>query len=457
MFSPRLGFNFDLLGDRSLVLRGGSGIFTGRVPFVWVVSQAGDAGVLQTTYTANKSSGTIPSFAADRTDILNQIYPNGVTAATAKISSVTLIDENLKMPQTWKTSLAFDAKLPSGIKASIEGIYNRDIHPVVVTNVGLKPGVSTAISGYADNRPYYGLYYDSTLKNAYLLTNAGKNGYYFSITAKFEKSFDFGLDAMIAYTFSKSKNVNDGVGDQVSSAWATPNNTFGGNVQELSFSNYVMPHRLIASVSYRKEYLKKLATTVSLFYEGAPNGRLSYTYTTSILGDGGAYNLIYVPKSENELTFADYKYKDASATTQTYSKDQQAQDFWNFVNGNKYLKKRKGEYAERNGALYPWSHTFDVRITQELFKNICGKRNTIQVGLDIKNIGNLLNSHWGAVWSYTQSAILKQTNSRSQGGTTVPVYNFVRNGTETLDGSYTRTIGYSSTYSMQLSIRYIFN
>lgn len=457
MFSPRLGFNYDLMGDRTLVLRGGSGLFTGRIPFVWVVSQAGDAGVLQTTYTATAASGaTIPSFQADRIGMLNEIYPNGVTASTANITSVTLMDPNLVMPQTWKTSLALDAKLPGGINASLEGIYNKDLNPAVVTNVGLKPGTMTTIANYADNRPYYGQFYNSTLKNAYLLTNSVEEGYYYSLTAKLDKTFDFGLTAMVAYTYSKSKNITDGVGDQVASAWYVPNNIMGANVQELGFASYVMPHRIIGSLSYHKEYLKGLATTVSLFYEGGPSNRLSYTYTTAVLGDGGANNLIYVPKSAEELTFVNYTYKDASGASQTYAAADQAKDFWAFVNNNEYLKTRKGQYAERNGSLYPWSHTFDLKVTQDIFTNVAGKRNTIQIALDIKNIGNLLNRDWGAQYSYTQSAILKQTNSRAN-GTTVPTYNYVRNGVNVLNDDYNKTIGYSSTYSMQLTLRYIFN
>ncbi|MCW0482020.1 TonB-dependent receptor [Gaoshiqia sediminis] len=458
MVSPRVGFNYDLVGDRSLVLRGGSGLFTGRIPFVWIVAQSGDAGVLQTTYTATQTNGkTIPSFTSDRIAMLQQIYPSGITASTASISSVTLIDNDLKLPQTWKTSLALDAKLPGGINATLEGIINKDINPAVVTNAGIKPGAYTDIPGYADNRPYYGKYYDNTLRNAYLLTNAEKEGYYYSITAKLEKSFGFGLDAMVAYTRSESKNVTDGVGDQIASAWYTPYNTFGANVQELSYASYVMPHRLIGALSYRKEYLKNLQTTVSLFYEGGPSGRISYTYTAAVLGDGGAYNLIYVPKTKDELTFADYTFKDASGATQTYSAAQQADDFWAFVNSNDYLKDRKGRYAERNGHVYPWSHTFDLKITQDIFTKVGGKRNTLQVGLDIKNFGNLLNNKWGSQWSYTQSAVLKQTNQRAQGTTVVPVYNFVRNGVNMLDDDYTKTIGYNSTYSMQLTLRYIFN
>lgn len=458
MVSPRIGFNYDILGDRSLVLRGGSGLFTGRIPFVWIVAQSGDAGVLQTTYTATKANGkTIPDFTTDRVAMMQQIYPNGVTASTANISSVTLMDNDLKLPQTWKSSLALDAKLPGGFLGSIEAIYNKDINPAVVSNVGLKPGVATAIPNYADNRLIYSGRYDNVLQNAYLLTNASEAGYYYSVTAKLEKSFDFGLEAMVAYTRSEAKNVTDGVGDQIASAWYTPYNTNGANIQELSYASYVMPHRLIGNVSYRKEYLKHLATAVSLFYEGGPSGRLSYTYTSAVVGDGGAYNLIYVPKTKDELTFADYTYKDANKATVTYPATQQAEDFWAFVNDNDYLKTRKGKYAERNGHLYPWSHNFNLKVTQDIYTNVAGKRNTFQIGLDILNIGNLINNKWGHNWYYTQNAILKQTNKLTQGGTTVPVYNFQRNGLNVLDNDFTPNIGYGSTYSMQLSLRYIFN
>lgn len=455
MLSPRIGFNYALTSDRTLVLRGGTGLFTGRIPFVWIVSQAGDAGVLQATYVATQTNGNlIPRFTPNRQEMMAQIYPNGVTASTASLSSVSLMDRGLKMPQTWKSSLALDARLPGGIKATLEGIYNKDINPAFVTNIGLKPGIYTNIAGYADNRPCYGESYDSKLKTAYLLTNAEKSGYYYSLTTKLEKFFPFGLNTSLAYTYAKAKNVTDGVGDQIGSAWSSPANVNGANSQELGYASYVMPHRIVGSLSYRIEYLKHLATSISLFYEGGPQGRLSYTYTSNVLGDGGAKNLIYVPKTKDELSFADVTDKNGRIT---YSKEQQAEDFWTFVNHSDYLKTRKGKYAERNGAVYPWTHQFDLKINQDIFANIKGKRNTLQIGLDIMNVGNLLNKKWGSKQSYTESSILKQVNKLGAGSTDKPVYNFVKNGTETLNKDFTKTVGYSSTYSMQLSIRYIFN
>lgn len=463
MVSPRVGFNWDLFGNRNVIVRGGSGFFTGRLPFVWIVAQAGDSGVLQTTYTATKgSSKVVPNFYANRLDALKQIYPNGTSAASASLpSSFTLMADDLKMPQTWKTSLGVDFKLPLGLVGSVEGIYNYDIQPVTIENVALKDPSMSNIPNYADNRLIWDSYnnvYANGTYGAYLLKNADKNGYYYSVTAKLEKPYWKGFYGMIAYTYSNGKSLNDGYGDQAYSAWQSAYTVNGNNFQNLGYASYIMPHRLIANVSYSKEYAKHFRTGISLFYEGGPQGKVSYTYTSNVVGDGGAYNLIYVPASKDELTFKDYTYTDANNAKQTYTAAAQAEDFWNFINNNKYLKTRKGKYAERNGLVYPWVNQFDLKITQDFFiqsKN--GMRNTLQVGLDIVNVGNLLNKNWGNMKSVTISQVLKQTNKRTAGGTTEPVYNFQRNGTEVLKNAFTNTFGTSSTYLMQISVRYMFN
>jgi len=464
LLSPRVGFNWDITGNRKLVLRGGTGVFTGRIPFVWIVAQAGDSGVLQSTYVAQNSNpsgigygNTIPTFNTDRVNLLNQIYPSGINAQTANLTSATLMASDLKMPQTWKTSLALDVKLPFDIAGTIEGVYNKDINAVTVSNVGLKDPVSSAIPNYADNRLVYSAKHNSILQNAYLLHNMDSKGYYYSITAKLEKNNWHGLSAMLAYTYSQAKSYGDGFGDQVYSAYQNSNTVNGQNAKELGYASYVMPHRIIGSISYRKEYAKNFATSIALFYEGGPQGRLSYTYTTNVVQDGGANNLIYVPYSKDELTFRDYTYRDANNVTQTYTAASQAEDFWNFINNDSYLKTRLGKYAERNGVVYPWTHQFDFRITQDFFMNAGGKRNTLQLGLDILNVGNLLNKNWGHKQYYNRNTILRQAANFTQNGTAVPVYEFQRNGTEVLKETFTSNNSLSSTYYMQLSLRYIFN
>jgi len=462
LFSPRVGFNYDLVGDRSLVLRGGSGLFTGTIPFVWIVSQAGDAGVLQTTVTAT-SLGKIPAFKTTLNDIINEIYPNGFdpSTPTAALSQISIMDKNLKLPQNWKSSLALDARLPYGILGTLEGIYSTDVNSVVIENAGLMPE-SFQIANYPDQRSISTRQYYQKLNNVYFLKNGGSN-YYWSITAKAEKTFDFGLSAMAAYTHSNGKSSRDGIGDQLGSAWYNDPTVFGSNDYTMGYSGFVIPDRVIASLSYHKEYGKYFGTTVSLFYTGASQGRFTYVHDASyggLVNDGGGNSIIYIPNSPDELTFVDFNYKNADGQTVTYTAADQKTDFWNYINQDKYLSKHKGEYAMRNGALYPWVNNFDIKILQDFFVNVSGKRNTIQVGLDIMNVGNLLNSSWGILNYYNKNNFLKITNMSAVvagKGSVVPTYNFNVNGTEKLTQTFRPNIGYASTYYMQLSLRYIFN
>ena len=459
MFSPRVGFNYDLLGDRSLVLRGGSGIFTGTIPFVWIIAQASDAGVLQTTVTKESlGKGKVPSFKPTIDEIIKQLYPGGFNPAEPALpSSVAKMDDNLRMPQNWKSSIALDAKLPNNILATFEGIYSKDVNSVVIENAGLKPD-GFKIKDYADDRTiFYRNYYQEKLNNAYLLRNGGNN-YYYSLTTKLEKDFNFGLSAMVAYTYSGGKSSRDAIGDQLGSSWFNDPTIYGSNDYTMGYSGFVIPNRIIASLSYRKEYAKHFATTVSLFYEGASQGRFTYVHENSnggILNDRGGSSIIYIPKDDSEIDFVDYKVGDA-----VYSAEEQRKDFWNYIDQDKYLKKNKGKYAQRGGVLYPWINTIDFKVLQDFYLDVNGKRNILQVGLDIMNVGNLLNDKWGNRNFYNKNNFLKVSNMKQVldgKGDVKPTFNFMKNGNEVLTKSFTPNIGYASTYYMQLSVRYIFN
>jgi hypothetical protein len=483
MASPRIGFNFDLKEDRSLVLRGGTGIFTGRVPFVWIVGQVGDAGMVQTTEALSGANVPGPFNPA-----VNAYYPATQPAAgTIVPGTFTVISPNFKMPQTWKSSLALDARLPWGLKGTLEGVYNKDFNTAFFVNEGLQGADNMNISGYPDNR----IIYPSTVaatnyQKYYQIINAvgivqtavspanpvgngvspivlenRKGGYYYSLTAKLEKSFTNGFSGMIAYTHSVAKNLVDGAGDQAASAWNGNANVNGANSPELSYTNYVMPDHLIASVSYRIEYLKFLGTSVSLFYDGESAGRFSYVYSSNIVRDGaGSNNLIYVPKDPSEITFVPYTFTPAGATTPTtWSAQEQSDAFFAYVAQDKYLKTRMGKYAERNGAIYPWVNRFDVQFKQDFFINVAGKRNTLQLSLDILNFGNLINSGWGVVPFYNQNNILVMTNNAAvvSGGAVKPTFRLNPYNNAMLNKTFSNTVGYASTYSMQFGIRYIFN
>jgi hypothetical protein len=477
MLAPRVGFNYDIKGDRSLILRGGTGIFTGRVPFVWIVGQVSDAGMIQTTQTY--SGAAVPGpFNPDP----RAYYPTTQPAAGTLVpGTFTIISDDFKMPQSWKSSIAIDAKLPWGIKGTLEGLYNSDINTAFFVNTGLKGGIPMNIAGYPDNRTMYSSkttekYYQFHTNNIVPAT-AGKEsgispivlknekgGYYYSATAKLEKSFENGLYGMIAYTHSEAKNLVDGSGDQASSAWNGNANVNGANSVEKSYTSYVTPDKVIANVSYKYEYLKAMATTVSVFYEGGAPSRFSYVYSSNIVRDGaGSNNLIYVPKDASEITFVDQTvtYKDAAGATisNLWTAADQSTAFFAYVDQDKYLKTRKGQYAERNGAVMPWRNQFDVKVMQEFFVKVADKRNTIQVSLDILNAGNLVNKNWGKALYYNQNNILVPANNSSVvgGGTVKPTFKLNPYNNEMLKTTYKDNVGYGSTYSMQLGIRYIFN
>jgi hypothetical protein len=469
MFSPRIGFNYALNENRSLILRGGTGIFTGRVPFVWIVGQAGDAGMLQTTQTSVGTANTPGPF----DPAINKYYPaTQPPAGTIVPSTFTIIDPDFKMPQTWKTSIALDAKLPWGFKGTLEGIYNKDINTAFFVNEGLKGSAPLNIPGYPDNRLIYPV--AKTDAYYYLATGAGvispapagingvspivlenrKGGYYYSITAKLEKSFWKGIKGMVAYTHSQARNLVDGSGDQASSAWNGNANVNGANSAELSYANYIVPDKVISSASYRIEE-KKMAWTVSLFYEGGSPGRFSYVYSSNIVRDGaGTNNLLYVPKDASEITFVNQIVNGTTWTAQ-----QQSDAFFAYISQDKYLNSRKGQYAERNGALYPWMGKLDLKLQQEFFVWVAGKRNTLQVSLDILNFGNLLNKSWGNVYQYNQNNILVMTNNNNvvADGAVAPTYRLNPYNNAMLSQTFSKNLSYISTYSMQIGLRYIFN
>ena len=470
LVSPRVGFNYDVFGDRKLMVRGGTGIFTGRVPFVWIVGQVGDAGMIQTTQTY--SGADVPGpFSADP-----RAYYPATQPATGTIvpATFTVIDPDFKLPQSWKSSLAVDAELPFGIKATLEGIYNKDINTAFFVNRGLKGEQSLAIAGYPDTRKIYPTangdkyYYFRNSAGAIVASGTGvspivlenaEGGYYYSLTAKLEKNFDNGLSAMVAYTRSDARNLVDGAGDQASSAWNGNANVNGANSAELSYASYIVPDKVIANIGYRFEYAKNFATSISVFYDGGIQGRYSYVYSANILRDGaGSNNLIYVPKDASEITFVNQTVN-VNGTNVVWTAQEQSDAFFAFVDQDPYLKTRKGMYAERNGAMLPWVNKFDIKIAQEFYMNVGGKRNTLQVSLDILNLGNLLNPEWGKNYRFNQNNILVMTNNSSvtATGTTKPTFRLNPYNNSMLSSTFSDNIGYASTYAMQLGIKYIFN
>lgn len=452
--APRVGFNWDMTGERKYILRGGTGIFTGRLPFVWLVSVAGNSNCIQNGLTLYRDdehrTKDMPSFHTNVGDMLKDVYGGTYQKQDlAANTQPTILDKKLKMPSTWKTSLALDLKLPGDVNLNIEGIYNKDINSVTVKKLGMveKEG-GIQLPGEPEARVYWNSQNiknkDGETINPYLITNTDDvDGYYASISAQLSKTWGFGLSVMAAYTYSSAKNVIDGIGDQVTSAFST--NTFnknGSNVPETGFASYVSPHRILLNVGYRLAN-KNGASNFGLYYEASQLGyigsysysRYSYTmyvqsgkYQNAVTNDRGAVNLLYIP-TRSELD------------DMPFTSDENKEAFWNFIQKDSYLSEHVGEYSKRGGAVMPWYHTLNFRFSQDFYINVKGKRNTISLGLDVTNLANMLNRDWGNIKRMNSSSILAWDGSN---------YTF----TAPKWSKYASTV---STWSAMFSIRYTFN
>ena len=408
--SPRIGFNWDVLKNRKLIVRGGTGLYTGRIPFVWIVSVAGNSNCMQAQYIHYKGDGsTLPNFHTNPSDILNDIYGGAFKAQDlAAPSQATILDKNLVMPTTWKSSLAVDFTLPWGITGSVEGIFNYDLKSVVALKLGYNQDeAGVQLPGEPRARVHWTqstLTTDKGVKpTPYYITNANNlNGKYYSVTASLKKEFPFGLSLMAAYTRSDSWSLQEGYGDQVSSLFQGGNyGVDGSNVPELGHSAFVSPNRVIANVSYKIREGKHFATTLGLFYEGYNHcyvggysyTRYSYLMTSDVTGIGGSSTLMYIPTDENlaEMTFKDDANKAAFKT---------------FIENDKYLSTHRGQYSERGAKVAPWQSRINFKVAQDFTIYIANKPTTLQIGCDINNVANLLNSNWGLTKQVSTDSIL---------------------------------------------------
>ena len=416
-FSPRIGFNWDINGSRKYILRGGTGLFVGRMPFVWLVSAVGNSGMGQTTYWA--AGENVPSnlkFTMDQNEMLNMI---GATSSTTIPTGPTILSEDLRMPKTWKASLAFDAKLPGDIDFTVEGIYNWDLNPVVVSNANLYSD-GTIDLGHGDVRQKTSHYYydpktGRSTYNAYVLENAGTKAHYASLSFQLHKAFDFGLDLNASYTLQTAKSYTEGIGDQVSSAYTNYRNSINAVTDnETGYATYVAPNRLLVSATYKLKESKNVTNTFSLLYDGYQYGylsgysysRYSYIFNSNVTGDSnGPGNLIYVPASRQELN--NWAFKDnGKVNGEVYTADMQRDDFWTFIEQDDYLKDRKGQYAERGGAKMPWHHQLDFKYLRSMSLNWGKTKHTLQLGLDIENLLNFLCKDWGLYKQITGNTLL---------------------------------------------------
>ena len=465
-FSPRLGFNYDVMGDRSIQVRGGSGLFTGLLPFVWFTNQPTNSGMIQVPEIGWGTGSSAANLVGMR---FNPDYKAVIASDPVKFpqspgnlpnnASLAQVGKDFKLPQIWRSNIAVDVELPYSMVFTAEAIYSKDINAVIQQNINEAPYTGT-LAG-PDNRPFWTsstvAKVNSTVSNAMELTNASE-GYQYSITGQLTKNFNNGLSGMFAYTFTQAKDITSNPGSSASSAWSS-NTAIGSlNSPGLSWSNFATPHKLIGNVSYRIEYAKNFATTISLVYQGYQTGRWSYTYSNDLNGDGNSSDLIYVPNSATELTFVPLV--TGGVTIMTAAEQQNA--FFNYVNSNDYLKSKKGTYAGRFGEVQPWLHRFDVKFIQDIFSNFGSEHKyTLQFSLDVLNVGNLINDSWG---TYTYNPLASFDNVRpltvvSRGSATAaPTFRLNASSLDdfTKKTTLSQSISTSSTWGALFGIRLIF-
>lgn len=440
--SPRLGFEWDILGERKLMLHGGSGIYTGRLPLVWIVTAVCNSNVAQVQYI---SYGENVGFYTNVNDIIAHNSDKMFAGEQPAPTAATILDKDLRMPRTWKSSLALDAQLPYGIAATLEGVYGKDLSSVAVTRLGIIQDDSIQLPGEPEKRVHWK---SEGVKNSvggsvnpYLITNAENNGYYYSVTGQLTKQFDFGLNLMAAYTYSKGINVMDGYSDQISSTFS--NNTFGvhgSNSHELGYSSYVSPNRMLLHAGWTWNTGQHTTETLSCYYEGFnlcfvgsySYNRYSYTMSSNVSGDGGAHSLSYIPTHEELYA------KDAHGDyVMPFASEDNRKAFDAFVKQDSYASSRQGQYAERGGLVAPWWHTVNMKY-ERTYKFNDGQ--ALSFGVDVKNIGNMLYRGWGNIKQLNSSDILVWKNGKYQFNE--PVWN-----------DYADVI---STWSAALNLRYSF-
>ena len=434
MFSPRIGFNWNAVGDRRTQVRGGTGIFTGRVPFVWVGNVISNPGANPNLYP------NAPPIRTSSDAILQQSF------------DLNAMDPDFKWPRVWTTDVAIDQELPARMRGTVELMYGKDLDAVFMRNADLVRPIRTL----PDGRPYYGGFGSNELNpdggaGIYVIDNTGK-GYSVNLTTQLRKTF---ADASVGVGYSLTQAKNTLKSTEIASVlWQNQPVRGDPNNPELSYSEFGQRHRFVGDAAYTKVWSPSTRTQVGVFMElaegnrfaGSGGNRYSFIYSGDVNGDGQAGNdLIYIPRAQNEIQFDPY----VDGTGRTVTAAEQWTQFDAFIRQDNYLSAHRGEIAERFGAVNPWYSNVDMRVMQDISVGRIGKTHTMQVSLDVMNVGNLLNSGWGVRRVASPLATSPLTLMRFNAGT--PVFKFTGPQSTYIDDP-----DLLSRWRAQVGVRYYF-
>jgi hypothetical protein len=387
LFNPRLGFNWDVTGNGATQVRGGVGTFSGRAPYVWISNAYGNTGLDYVRFTCT-SAATSPRFVADPNN-----QPTGcVGATTAAPNEINLIDPDFKLPQVARYSLGIDRQIPFGLVATVEGLYTQTINDILYRNVRVQPD---AQGRTVEGRPRYQTRSVAGLGDIIEITNTDE-GYAYNLTGQIQRPFRNGWDFSLAYTYSRSEDVNPLTSSQAISNWRFNLTGDDPNNPGLRRSDFDIPHRFIATGSYRLDLIRRASTDLSLVYVGQSGQPFSVRYNDDVNFDGSFGNdLLYVPRDASEIRFEPFRAPGTNSRTdqgQAITPAQSWANFNDFIERVDCLNAARGSVLVRNSCRAPWSNRFDFRVAQNL-SAIRGQN--AQITLDILNVGNLINEDWG--------------------------------------------------------------
>jgi len=477
IFSPRIGFVWDTFGDKSLKVRGGTGLFSGNLPLVFFTNMPTNGGMVQyqaqingSTKVFNSYTGTFiekngskyidmsqfagglvkdangnVNIAALYNKLTSLGYPSTISPADGTVpSAIAAVDPNFKMPEVWKSSIAVDYSFKTSFPLSLtaEGIFNKTINGVSISDWSIPSVGGFARFNGVDNRPIYPAVYRTGTK-AFVLENTSR-GYGWSANLTLNAQPAKWLNLMAAYTHTVAKDVTGMPGSNAESAFTYVPTVEGPNYIKLHNSQYVTPDRVVASVTAND----KSGNHYSLIYEGWKGGaNYSFMTVNDINGDGYNYDAIYVP-TDNDVANNQFRFVSESDKTR----------FMDFVHANSYLKNQQGKYAEAYSVYSPWVNRVDFSYKHDFVVKTKSTKNTLQLSLDVKNVMNLFNSSWG-VAKYlnpeigTEARILKYEGVDAEGVATFSTPASISGNTQTFTPSY--TLG--QTWYALIGVKYIFN
>lgn len=473
-WSPRMGLNWDVTGDGTTQVRGGTGLFSGKPPYVWISNQIGNTGVLF----GFLNSGISTNFPFNPSPDKYKPAPTGSAASSYELD---VTDKGYRFPQTFRTNLGGDQRLPMGLVATADFMYSKDLNAPVYINANL-PAPESAYTGI-DNRVRWVANAQfpacvtnggpfgtggqagpcvTRLNNAvgnsvtanYVLKNSSNN-HSWNISGSLSKPTTRGFAAKLGFNYGVSRSLVE-PSSTAGTSWGGANPVPGDpNNPPLAYSTNSPGKRVFLQTSYTKQYFGFGATTVSMFYDGHTNGNTSFVLAGDANGDTVSGNdLIYIPRNTSEMNF-----KSLTVAGVTYTPAQQADAFENLIKGDAYLSKHRGEYAERNGVFLPFVNRIDLSIIQDLFHSVGRARHSGQVRLDITNFGNLLNSNWGSGTRLINTQILTSPSADANGALTynLQTLNNVPLANTRQNSAGIALSGQNDVYVMMLSFRYGFN